>query len=248
MNVKAYILHLERCTARRPQAQELARAIPLPTQVLPAVDGRQLDDATLRRHCRRHIHAPRYPFDLLRAEIGCFLSYRRAWQTIVDEGLDAALIAEDDVAVASPRFVELIERVGAAIRPDEYVRFPLHERGEGTIPLSVAGSFAMLEPWLPGLGMQMQMVGNEAARRLLAASDVFDRPVDSFVQMQWLHGARVLSARPVIIREVDFAVGGSVIQLKNGGLVHKVVHEVSRPILRLAVRVANGRWRDRRAA
>jgi GR25 family glycosyltransferase involved in LPS biosynthesis len=184
----------------------------------------------------------------LTTEIGCFLSYRRAWQAIIDEGLDAALIAEDDVAVASPRFVELIQRVAAAIRSEEYVRFPLHERGEGSVPPSADNSFAMLEPWLPGLGMQMQLVGREAARRLLAATEVFDRPVDSVVQMQWLHGARVLSARPVIIREVDYAVGGSVIQLKNGGLMHKVVHEVSRPILRMAVRAANGRWRHRRAA
>ena len=248
MNIKASIIHLERSAARYPQVQQLARAIPLPTRVLPAVDGRQLDDATVSRHYRRHIHAPRYPFTLLATEIGCFLSYRRAWQAILDEGLDAGLIAEDDVAVASPRFAELVERVAAVIRPDEYVRFPLHERGEGKIPPSADGSVAMIEPWLPGLGMQMQMVGREAARRLLAASEVFDRPVDSLVQMQWLHGARVLSARPVIIQEVDFAVGGSVIQIKNGGLVHKVVHEVSRPILRLAVRAANDRWRHRRAA
>lgn len=248
MNIKALIVHLERCSARRPQVEELARAIPLPTEVLPAVDGRRLDDDTIRRHYRRHIHAPRYPFDLLTTEIGCFLSYRRAWQRILDDGLDAALIAEDDVAVASPRFVELIQRVAAAIRPEEYVRFPLHERGEGSVPATAAGTFAMLEPWLPGLGMQMQIVGREAARRLLAASEVFDRPVDSLVQMQWLHGARVLSARPVIISEVDYAVGGSVIQFKDGGLVHKVVHEVTRPILRMAVRAANGRWRHRRAA
>lgn len=248
MNIQAYIVHLERSAARHAVVQELLRAIPLPTAVLPAVDGRHLDADTLRSHYRRHVHAPKYPFALMNSEIGCFLSYRRAWRKILDEGLDAALIAEDDVAVAAPRFAEVIERVGAAIRSDEIVRFPLHERGEGAIPTSAAGSFAMLEPWLPGLGMQMQMVGREAARRLLAATEVFDRPVDSLVQMQWLHGARVLSARPVIIREIDFTVGGSVIQLKNGGLVHKVVHEVKRPILRLAVRAANGRWRHRRAA
>jgi GR25 family glycosyltransferase involved in LPS biosynthesis len=245
MRVKAYIVHLERSTSRHRQVRELAAALPLPTAILPAVDGRQLDEGTRRRFVRRRIHSPRYPFKLLDTEIGCFLSYRRAWETLLADGCDAGLIAEDDVAAASPRFIDVIEHAIAAIQPDDYIRFPLHERGEGTVP---ATSTAIIEPRLPGLGMQMQLVGREAARRLLAASEVFDRPVDSFVQMQWLHGARVLSARPVIIREVDFALGGSVVQLKNGGLVHKAVHEFRRPILRMAVRVANERWRRRSAA
>lgn len=248
MRVKAYIVHLERSTARHRQVRELAKSLPLPTAVLPAVDGRLLDEVTRRRFVRRRIHSPRYPFKLLDTEVGCFLSYRRVWEAMLADGCDAGLIAEDDVAAASPRFIDVIEHAIAAIQPDEYIRFPLHERGEGVIPPSASKSFAIIEPRLPGLGMQMQLVGREAARRLLAASEVFDRPVDSFVQMQWIHGARVLSARPVIIREVDFALGGSVVQLKNGGLVHKAVHEFRRPILRMAVRVANERWRRRSAA
>jgi len=248
MRVKAYIVHLERSSSRHRQVRELAAALPLPTAVLPAVDGRLLDDGTRRRFVRRRIHTPRYPFRLLDTEIGCFLSYRRAWEAILADGCDAGLIAEDDVAAASSRFIDVIEHAITSIRPDDYIRFPLHERGEGSVPASAATSAAIIEPRLPGLGMQMQLVGREAARRLLAASEIFDRPVDSFVQMQWLHGARVLSARPVIIREVDFALGGSVVQLKNGGLVHKAVHEFRRPILRMAVRVANERWRRRSAA
>jgi GR25 family glycosyltransferase involved in LPS biosynthesis len=248
MQVKGYVVHLERSAGRRPQALELVRTLPVPTVILPAVDGRALDEATKRRHLRRRLHAPRYPFPLLDAEIGCFLSYRRAWQAILDDGCDAGLIVEDDVAPCSPRFEAVIAAAVSAIQPHEYVRFPLLDRTDrGPEARGVAGA-RLVEPRLPGLGMQMQLVGREAARRLLDATVLFDRPVDCVVQMQWLHGARVLAALPVIVREIDFQLGGSVIQMKRAGLVHKALHELRRPIVRFAVRAINERWRRRHAA
>ena len=95
--------------------------------------------------------------------------------------------------------------------------------------------------------MQMQIVGREAARLLLAASEEFDRPVDSFVQMQWLHGARMLSARPIVIRELGGELGGSVIHPRRRSLVDRLVHELQRPFIRLAVRQANEQWRRKSA-
>jgi GR25 family glycosyltransferase involved in LPS biosynthesis len=248
VNVAGYVIHLERSAGRRPQALELAHTLPMPARILPAVDGRDLDEATRRRFVRRRMHAPRYPFPLLDAEVGCFLSYRRAWQAILDEGCDAGLIVEDDVAPASPDFADVIMAAAATIQPHEYIRFPLHDRADRGPTARTAGGVTLCEPRLPGLGMQMQLVGREAARRLLAATEAFDRPVDSFVQMQWLHGASVLAALPVVIREIDFMLGGTVIQIKRGGIVHKAMHEFHRPILRFAVRVANERWRRRHAA
>lgn len=245
MRIEAFIVHLEGAASRRPQVDELARSIPLPTLVLPAVDGRRLDPSVRRRIVRRRLHAPAYPFRLMDAEIGCFLSHRLAWQSILDAGLDAGLVAEDDVAVTSPSFHEVLGHAIAAIEPGDFIRFPLHERGEGRVRSPGA---SLLEPRLPGLGMQMQLVGREAAARLLAATEIFDRPVDSLVQMQWIHGARVLSARPVVIGEVDFALGGTTVQQKRMPLVRKAAHEFGRPFLRLAVRMANERWRMRRAA
>ncbi len=248
MNVAGYVIHLERSAGRRTQALELARALPMPARILPAVDGRDLDEATRRRFVRRGMHAPRYPFPLLDSEVGCFLSYRRAWQAILDEDRVAGLIVEDDVAPASPRFAEVTMAAAATIQPLDYIRFPLHERADRGPTARTSGGVTLREPRLPGLGMQMQLVGREAARLLLAATEAFDRPVDSFVQMQWLHGAHVLAALPIVICEIDFLLGGTEIQVKRGGIVHKAMHEFQRPILRFAVRAANSRWRRRHAA
>ncbi|MFM8734951.1 MAG: glycosyltransferase family 25 protein [Pirellulales bacterium] len=246
MRVEAFVVHLERATARQPQVAEIARSIPLPTTVLAAVDAQHLEPSARERLVRPRLHAPAYPFRLLDTEIACFLSHRRAWQTILDAGLDAGLIVEDDVAVANPLFRRVLGHAIGRARPEDFIRFPLHERTEGRAPDRAEPS--LIEPRLPGLGMQMQLVGHEAARRLLAASEVFDRPVDSYVQMQWIHGARMRSARPVVIREIDFVIGGSTVQNKRAPLAQKAAHELGRPILRLAVRLANERWRRRGAA
>ena len=247
MSCRAYIIHLERATERRAQAERLAAALPMPAEILPAVDGRLLSAAERDRHFSRELHAPRYPFLLSGGEIACFLSHRRAWQAIVDSGCDAGLIAEDDVAPASSDFLSLITTVLAGMEPCDFVRFPLHERGEQGREAWSDGRLRVIEPRLPALNMQMQIVGRDAARLLLEASRVFDRPVDSFVQMQWLHGARMLSARPIVIAEVDFRLGGSVIHPRRRSLFDKLFHEISRPFMRLAVRQANEQWRRKSA-
>lgn len=247
MKSKAYVIHLERATARRPQAVLLAQAMPMETEILSAVDGRRLSDAERRNFVRRKIHSPRYPFRLIDNEVGCFLSHRRAWQAIVDDGCDAGLVVEDDVAIASHEFPAVLDAALKAIAPNEVIRFPVHDRVEGDNVTRALGGVRFLEPRLPGLGMQMQLVGREAALRLLAASERFDRPVDSVVQMQWVHGARVLSVRPIVIREIDAMLGGTSLQNKQMGIVEKAIHEFQRPLLRLAVHSANERWRRRAA-
>lgn len=247
MKTKGYVIHLERAEQRRPQALALAAQLPLPTELLSAVDGRQMSDDAIRAVTIPGLHEPAYPFALRPAETACFLSHRKAWQAILDDGCEAGLIVEDDVAEAAPEFKSVIETVLSTIAADEFIRFPFRERGEGGVVARRHGGVTLLEPWMPGLGMLMQVVGREAARRLLDATRQFDRPVDSLVQMQWIHGARVLSARPIVIRHIDFLFGGSVIQRNDMGLVAKLTREVQRPLHRFAIRSANDQWRRKAA-
>jgi len=211
------------------------------------VDGRSMTDAAIAAAYRPDLHRPRYPFVLSRSEIACFLSHRRAWQAILDQDLDAALIVEDDAMITVPAFADVFAAAVDGLQPDEFVRFPHRERHEPGPLIRSRGAVRLLEPRLPALGMVLQLVGREAARRLLEASVVFDRPVDSFVQMQWLHGARVLTARPIVVSEICEQLGGSVIHAPHAGIVVKMTRELKRPLIRLAVQRANERWRRRAA-
>lgn len=247
MDCKGFILHLDRAVGRAAQAEALRAELPVEAEILPAVDGLQMSDGEARRFIRPGMHEPRYPFTLSKTEIACFLTHRRAWQAIVDEGYDAGLIVEDDAAVASPHLATVIRAALTSIRPEEFIRFPHRERHEPGAVAREVGPARFIEPHLPALGMVMQLVGREAARRLLDASWHFDRPVDNFVQMQWLHGARVLTARPIVIREIGAQLGGSVIHRSRHGMIHKLMHEMQRPFIRLAIRQANEQWRRKSA-
>ncbi len=101
MNIKAFIIHLARSTDRGPQVDKLIRELPVKTEVIDAVDSRALADAEIKRVYRRKLHAPRYPFELSKNEIACFLSHRKAWQAIVDQKLDAGFIIEDDIELTA---------------------------------------------------------------------------------------------------------------------------------------------------
>ena len=247
MKTRAYVLHLARAVDRLPVASAIAEALPVPTRIVSAVDGMALSPSQRSHHYRERLHFPGYPFRLRAAEIGCFLTHRVAWQAILADGCDAGLIVEDDVVIAADAFERVLAASVAAIEPGDYIRFPIRARGENGAVARDLPDAQLLKPRLPGLGMQMQLVSREAARRLLEASFHFDRPVDSFVQMQWIHGARVLSARPIVVREVSAAHGGSTIQGRELSVLSKLSHEVCRPLLRLSIRIANECWRHRAA-
>ena len=247
MHVKAFIIHLVRSTARWPQVQRLQSQLPIPSEVIAAVDGKSLSTARYEQVVRRRLHTPSYPFPLSKGEAGCFLSHRLAWQRVLSEKLDAAIILEDDVDLHADTASDVITAAIAGVEPDEWIRFPHAQRGESGPAVRTSGLATTIEPWLPGRGMLMQAVGPIAAQRLLAASHHFDRPVDSYLQMQWLHGARVLSMRPFIVEHVDHRLGGSVLQNKHRGVMDRAYRELCRPILRLSVRAANDQWRRRAA-
>ena len=97
------IIHLERSVERKPQVKKLKKDLPFQTKVVEAVDGSNPDIDFSKSYTPRLLR-PRYPFSLRSAEVACFQSHRKCWQEILDRGLDAALIIEDDVDITDGEF------------------------------------------------------------------------------------------------------------------------------------------------
>ncbi len=231
--VKAFIIHLERASDRQPQVEELVRKLPVETEVINAVDGRTLDAQTITRVYRRSVHTPRYPFQLSTNEIACFLSHRKAWQAIVDQGLDAGLVLEDDVELTS-EFAAAYSAACKILQSDSFIRFPFRERESGRTVLTTESS-RIIEPMPVGLGMVAQLVGRDAAQRLLSATEIFDRPVDTTAQMNWVTGLKPLSVLPGGVKEISVQLGGSTIQ-KSRSLPDKLKREILRPLYRWKIK------------
>lgn len=232
MMLPAYVIHLESAKARRAHADALCRSLGPEARIVPAVDG-----ARLRRSARGQPSDPRpfppYPFSLRSAEEAAFLSHRACWQRLLDEGHEAALIVEDDIALGSD-FAGAVALAAANLTERAFVRFPLRRQERPRRVIASAGALQLYRPRVVGLGMQAQIVTSGAARRLLATSRRFDRPVDAFLQLTWLHRADVLSVWRSGIGEVSETLGGSTIHRRPGG-IERLRREALRPLYRFAV-------------
>ncbi|WGH77418.1 hypothetical protein [Jannaschia ovalis] len=115
-----------------------------------------------------------------------------------------------------------------------FVQFQTRAPGPGRA-VAQDGSVALIDPEVVPLRTTFNLFSRAAAARLLEATDRFDRPIDTFLQMHWVTGVKPLVLWPSGASEASAALGGSVIQLK-GGLGAKLRREVLRPLYRAAIR------------
>ena len=231
--MQSLIIHLPASHQRAANVQRLLRDLPS-AQVTEAVNGYgpaqigqvQTKPATLR--------SPRYPFALRPAEIGVFQSHRRCWQRIVDEGWDFALVAEDDLAVESLGLATALKLISDHASPEMYIRLPVKARETAAHVVARSGDMAFILPKVIGLQCICQVVGQQAARQLLKATEQIDRPVDTLLQMHWVTGQPVHAILPNGNRELAAQMGGSTIQTKTRAS-GKLTQEIKRAWYRAQV-------------
>ena len=228
MQVQGFIIHLDRATARRPQAERLVATAPCPTEILPAVDGRAMDPAALAAvYSATPLLAPRYPFPLGVGEIACFLSHRKVWAEIIARNLDAALVLEDDVDLG-PDFPAAFTLACRHVADLGYIQFQTRPLPAGRT-LASEGTAALIRPTVLPLRTSAQLVSRAAAERLLSLTGHFDRPIDAFLQLAWVTGIPCACARPSGVTDLTEALGGTTAQTRQ----HRSLHEsLVRTVLR----------------
>ena len=235
MRTEGIIIHLARAEGRRPQVDELLRTLPVPSEVLDATDGSKLSPEEIDGAYKLNLHRPHYPFELRIAEIGCFLSHRAAWRRIVERDLDAGVIIEDDVGIEPDNFAAAVCFAQERMTATDYVRFPWRGHTDAGRVMADDNGLSLVEPRGVGVGMLAQVVGREAARRLLETTERFDRPVDTFLQMRWAHDARMLAVRGVRLQHLDAQLGGTTLHKRKRPLAESLTREALRARYRAEV-------------
>ncbi|MDT8326807.1 MAG: glycosyltransferase family 25 protein [Roseovarius sp.] len=233
MQVSAFVLHLLRATARRDNARDLLDTCALEGEVWPAVDGATLSSTELSATVGAGLFTPAYPFPLNTGEIGCFLSHRQIWAEILRRGLSAALIIEDDADIEPAPYRVALGLGLTHIQSLGYIQFQTRPHEGPAKLIDMAGGCALNVAERGGLRTTAQLVSQDAARRLLALSDPFDRPVDTFVQSHWHTGLRPAALTPSGISDIADRLDGSTIQ----GAAHRP------PLARLGREWARYRYR-----
>jgi GR25 family glycosyltransferase involved in LPS biosynthesis len=221
------IIHMSGSTARRENVDRLLRDLP-GAEVLEAVDGRLPEVQATVDVLPGTLFTPRYPFPIAGGEIGCFLSHRKAWQRIVDEGWDTALIVEDDLEIDPAKRAALLRLLERHADPERFIRIPPKDREPVTEVTDREDDLCLFTPRRIGLQTTAQLVGRAAAQRLLACTDRLDRPVDSFLQMHWATGQKIETILPNGCSERVFASAGSTVQSKSRTFRQKLQAEFLR--------------------
>ena len=214
--MRSFIIHMRGDQKRQKNVRHLLSVLPN-ARIADAVIGRDaMEGANI---AAGDAHAPKYPFRLGAGEVGCFQSHRQCWQRIVDDGLDYALIAEDDLSIDPDLWPEVLDLIHFHASADTYIRIPVKDRERAVSkPAAIVAEREAAKLFLPrvvGLQTVCQVVGKNAAKRLLETSMVLDRPVDTFVQMHWATGQPVHTIFPNGVRELTDELGGSTIQKKT---------------------------------
>lgn len=229
------IIHLERSLERKSQVIQLKKILPYRTKVVEAIDGSKPDNNFLKNYTPRLLR-PYYPFSLRSAEVACFQSHRKCWQEILDRGLEAALIIEDDVDIIDGEFTAAVKLAMKEIKMGDLIRFPMKPREKPRNKSVRSDNISIFEPTVVGLGTQAQIVTYDAARRLLEKTEHFDRPIDVYLQLRWKHGVRILTLWPHGVCERSSSLGGSLIgkERSNGD---KLRRELLRPLYRAKLNI-----------
>lgn len=233
MSVAAFVIAMRSAVERADQVDRLIAACPVPCRRWDATDGRAMSPEETARHYVADLFTPHYGFGLTPAEVGCFLSHRRAWQQIIDQSLSHALIMEDDLELL-PNFDDVFRFALQQSPPASLVKFDVRNFVGPCSPVCGDDEIAIVRPEVIPLRATAQLVSRAAAERLLEMTRRFDRPVDTFLQMRWIHGVDILVARPRCTAEVSEMIGGSIINRsqKRQPLLRVMYREYKRKLYR----------------
>lgn len=233
---KSFIIHLKRATNRKAQVQHLVDHSPFDTEIIEAVDGKNLNTEAIKTfYSGKSYLDPKYPFGLNAGEVACFQSHRLAWQKIVDQNLTAGLVFEDDVQIDPDVFSNSMDAAKSWSKDFGYIQFQVRPVSQKHKVIRYYKNVRLLRPVPVILRCSAQLIAQHTARHLLKLSETFDRPVDTWLQLFWITGVMPVCVAPSGVTDRTYETGGSNLSIKRP-LSSKILIEGQRWLYRSKLR------------
>lgn len=137
-------------------------------------------------------------YPMVRGEVGCFLSHREAWKTVVAGEDNSALIIEDD-AIIDPNNLATIDSIAHQEEIKEVITLLFTVSNLRFRRWKTMDHVSVVLPSKTTYSTVAYIVTKKTARKLLAASESFFSPVDNFLNMQHLHGVPLVHTYPFLV-------------------------------------------------
>ncbi|MFC0445772.1 glycosyltransferase family 25 protein [Pseudidiomarina halophila] len=182
MKWKVLVINLERSPQRWHAMVEQLEASGLPYERVEAVAGDTLTAEQIAQVFDSKAARHNYHYQLSRGEIGCYLSHLKAWQTILNQQLDYAIVLEDDV-VLDAKFRLLPKVIVQCDEAWDLIKIAAPFKQQKSYVLNQLDGFRSVRFKKPPMGACGHVVSAAGAAKLLAQRPPFFRPVD--VDLQW---------------------------------------------------------------
>ena len=195
--MKIFIITLPEAKGRQDHMRAQMKAQGLAFEFFDAVDGRNFDvpshpvyNATLRRLF--------FGRDMKGGEIGVLLSHKAIYQKMIDEGIEKALVFEDD-AILEPNFAIVAQALVNTQSNYDLVRFLGSEKVsklEQKIVQPLWGVYTMNKLRTAPGGAFAYSVTLQGARKMLNVLDKVYLPIDTLMGHGWLNNMQNYIVQP----------------------------------------------------
>lgn len=192
--MRIYVINIASHVDRRRSSEVKLHAAGLEFEFFEAITGRDALDAfadfdadEFRLNTGREITI---------GEVGCFASHRALWQCCarLDEPI---LIMEDDFDLLE-RFTSAVQQAIRLAPTLGFIRLQTALRAR-RVPLFFAGEFTASRFSKAPHSTMCYVISPETARCFVAATEVFDAPVDVFIKTFWEHGQPLHALTPYTV-------------------------------------------------
>jgi glycosyl transferase family 25 len=201
--MRIILINLARATDRRAKMQAQFAALNLPFEILEATDGRKITDKErnlVDNNLRRRIS----PYPLTDNEIGCWLSHRRAIESVAKGTENMAAIVEDDTAIF-PDFGKVcnaIENKGGTF--DFIFLHRQFKRNEVFVPcrrILPENQIGRVGPM--SMGCHTYIVSRDGAAKFLARGNRFAHAVDKEIHRYWVSRLNIFGLENPVAKHAD---------------------------------------------
>ncbi|WP_146027230.1 glycosyltransferase family 25 protein [Bowmanella denitrificans] len=197
-----FLINLDRSTIRLQHCLQQFAKFNIQFDRIPAIDGQYLSEQELQQHYDVSLNSKKYHKRMNRGEIACFLSHRQAWQRVISEGLDFALILEDDF-ILEDDLHKITQAISAMDMEWDYIKlaeYPIKRRARFSTKVE---QFTLSSYDKVPSRTCAQLVSLSGAKKLLVGTEKFGRPVDVELQYWWEHKLNIYGLTPYIIKPHD---------------------------------------------
>ncbi len=196
---KIFVISLKRAASRRAACAKSLGDIGLKFEFFDAIDGDEIGSDVIESVYDNKKNFGQFKRPLSRREVACYLSHYTLWRRIVDEGLEGAVILEDDFET-DRQLREVLYHIEKRRLSNAFIKLHTGRRVVGeTIAQFPDGHRLIFPKRVPGLALGY-VVDRVAAEKLVRTALPFGRPVDMDLKYWWEFGVPVLVVDPPPLR------------------------------------------------